>query len=79
MTISSINQAKKISKNIEEHKVKTGLSYIDAIIHYCSLNHLELEDSHKFLTPSLQKKLDKEAQALHFIPKRKSIRNKVFK
>ena len=45
------------------------MNYIDAILHYCDLNNIELELVSKLISKPLKEKLKHEAQQLNFIKK----------
>lgn len=45
------------------------VSYMDAIIHICEKNGIEIEDIKKFLTPSLVGQLEAEARSLNYLPR----------
>jgi|TARA_A100001388_G_scaffold131465_1_gene97331 hypothetical protein len=43
------------------------MNYIDAIIHYCEVNEIELETVPKLISKPLKEKLKFDAQKLNFI------------
>ena len=43
------------------------MSYIDAVIHYCDINEIELETVPKLISKPLKEKLKYDAQKLNFI------------
>jgi hypothetical protein len=45
------------------------MNYIDAILHYCDLNNIEVETVSKLITKPLKEKLKFDAQKLNFIKK----------
>ena len=45
------------------------ISYMDAIVHICEKNNIEIEDTKKFLTPSIVGQLEAEARSLNFLPR----------
>lgn len=55
---------------IETQVLQSELNYMDAIIHLCEQNQMEVEDVKKFLTPSIVENLESEAMELNFIEKR---------
>ncbi len=59
----------KFTKMIEDCVVNSRLSYMDAIIHLCELNKMELEDVKKFISEPVKEKLEAEAMELNFLPK----------
>lgn len=59
----------KFTKMIEDCVVNSRLSYMDAIIHLCEINKMELEDVKKFIAEPVKEKLEAEAMELNFLPK----------
>lgn len=59
----------KFSKMVETTVIKFRLSYIDAIVHLCEQNNIEMEDVGKFINPTLKEKIEAEAMRLNFLPK----------
>lgn len=60
---------KRFSKMVEDAVRKGNLSYIDAVVHVCEENNIEIEDVKKFLSPSIKDKIESEAMNLNFLPK----------
>lgn len=52
---------------------RADLNYIDAIVHLCEENQLEVEDVKKYLTPSIVEKLEGEAMSLNFLEKQNTL------
>ena len=68
-----LNESKSsFSKKIEQYVLKSGNSYIDAILKYCEDNSLEPESAAKFLTKPLKEKLMVEGQNNNILPKPKT-------
>jgi hypothetical protein len=59
----------KFSAEVETLVNNDDMSYIDAIIHYCDSNEIELEIVPKLISKPLKEKLKHEAQQLNFIKK----------
>jgi hypothetical protein len=59
----------KFSTEVESLVKDDSMTYIDAIIHYCDLNDIELETVPKLISKPLKEKLKYEAQQLNFIKK----------
>lgn len=60
----------KFSKDIEDLVLEEPeLNYIDAILHYCEANEVELEKVSKLISKPLKEKLRYEAQKLNFLKK----------
>jgi hypothetical protein len=59
----------RFSTEVETLVSSDSMSYIDAIIHYCDINEIELETVPKLISKPLKEKLRHEAQQLNFIKK----------
>jgi hypothetical protein len=59
----------RFSSEVETLVNSDSMSYIDAIIHYCDINDIELETVPKLISKPLKEKLKHEAQQLNFIKK----------
>lgn len=59
----------RFSSEVETLVNSDSMSYIDAIIHYCDSNDIELETVPKLISKPLKEKLKHEAQQLNFIKK----------
>lgn len=62
----------KFSKMVEETVSSKSLSYIDAIVYVCENNNVEIDDCKKFISASIQEKLENEARKLNYLPKKKT-------
>ena len=54
---------------LEEFVSNTGESYIDAIVHYCDANSLEVDSITKLMSKPLKEKLKWDAIQLNFMKK----------
>lgn len=63
----------KFGKMIEEAVTKYRLSYMDAVIHVCDDNEIDLEDVGRFINPTLKEKIAAEASRLNFLPKQNTL------
>lgn len=54
---------------IEILVVEKRLTYIDAVVHYCEANELEIRVVSKLVTSSLKDKIEIEARELNFLKK----------
>ena len=45
------------------------MNYIDAVLHFCEVNEIEVESVPKLLSKPLKEKIKYEAQELNFIKK----------
>jgi len=59
----------KFTRMIEETVVKTKLSHIDAVVHLCEKNNLEVEDVKKYISEPIKEKIEAEARRLNFLPR----------
>jgi len=58
----------KFSQEVERIVLNNNdMNYIDAIIHYCDENEIELETVPKLISKPLKEKLKYDAQELNFI------------
>lgn len=60
----------KFAQEIEDIvKYNSEMNYIDAIIHFCELNNIDLESVPKLISKPLKEKLRYEAMELNFLKK----------
>ena len=59
----------RFSTEVETLVNSDAMSYIDAIIHYCDSNEIELETVSKLISKPLKEKLKHEAQQLNYMKK----------
>lgn len=59
----------RFSTGVEGLVREDSMSYIDAIIHYCGENNIEIETVPKLISKPLKEKLKYEAQQLNYIKK----------
>ena len=59
----------KFSKLVEMAVQSHRLSYIDAVIHCCEENKIEVEDARKYVSTVIKAKLEAEAMSLNFLEK----------
>ena len=57
----------KFSQEIEKIAINYSMNYIDAIIHYCEANDIEIESVPKLLSKPLKEKLKYDAQKLNYM------------
>lgn len=64
--------SEKFIKEIENLVTKYNLDYMDAVVHYCEKNNIELEAAAGIIRSNLRikAKLQDEAEELNFLPKR---------
>ena len=59
----------KFALDIEKIVVDEDLNYIDAIIHYCEINNIEVESVTKLISKPLKERLKWDAIRLNFMKK----------
>ena len=59
----------KFAMDIEKIVVDEQLNYIDAIIHYCEINNIEVESVTKLISKPLKERLKWDAIRLNFMKK----------
>jgi hypothetical protein len=59
----------RFSQEVEKVASYNDMNYIDAILHYCDTNNIEIETVSKLITKPLKEKLKYDAQKLNFIKK----------
>ncbi len=70
--IKSIKSSAEFVKQIETIVKEHNLEYMDAVIHYCEKNNIELEVAAAVVrgNPHLKSNIQLEAEGLNFLPKR---------
>ena len=56
-----MNSKEFTQKILDIVKDKIPISYIDAIVHYCELNNIEVETTTRLISKSLKEKIKAEA------------------
>lgn len=59
----------RFSTEVEGLVKEDSMTYIDAIIHYCGENNIEIETVPKLISKPLKEKLKYEAQQLNYMKK----------
>jgi hypothetical protein len=59
----------RFSQDVEKIAHDNSMNYIDAIVHYCEKNEIEIESVSKLISKPLKEKLKYDAQKLNFIKK----------
>ena len=59
----------KFAQEVEKIAHENSMNYIDAIIHYCEHNEIEIESVPKLMSKPLKEKLKFDAQKLNFMKK----------
>ena len=63
------NTSEKFALFIEQRVTRDKLTYIDAIIEFCSLHHIEPQLIVPFINDKMKSRIAEEAQDLHLIEK----------
>ena len=58
--------AMEIEKIVQREE---GMNYIDAIVHFCELNNIEVDSVSKIISKPLKEKIKCDAQQLNFMKK----------
>ena len=62
--------AARFSQDVEKLLLNNSdMNYIDAVIHYCEINEIEIESVSKLVSKPLKEKLKYDAQKLNFMKK----------
>jgi hypothetical protein len=61
--------AARFSQEVEKIAHENSMNYIDAIVHYCEKNEIEIESVPKLISKPLKEKLKFDAQKLNFMKK----------
>lgn len=64
-----VMSSKKFSYEIEEFVKKTGVSYLDAVMEYCTENKIEPETVASLISKPLKEKIEVDAMKLNLLPK----------
>ena len=65
----NVYTSSQYNQEVEELVERTGMKYLDAILHHADENKLESETIAKLINANLKMKLREEAEQLHFLPK----------
>ncbi len=66
---------KKFTRMVEDTVKKKSLTYMDAVVHLCDDNQLEIEDVKKYIATSIKEKIEMEAMNLNYLDKRETLPN----
>ena len=67
--ITEIMTTSKFSAIIEEFVKETRSPYMEAVVHHCERNEIEVETAAKLLNTVIKKKIEAEATELNFLPR----------
>jgi hypothetical protein len=67
--MASREEITTFSYEIERISKEKKIPYMDAVIHYCDSNNVEIELAAKLISSALKSKIKLEAESLHFLPK----------
>jgi len=64
--------SEKFIRDIENLVVKHKLDYMDAVVHYCEKNNIEIESAASIIKNNIRirSKIQSECEDLNFLPKR---------
>lgn len=68
VALTSENFIKEIDKIVDELKI----SYVDAVVHFCEKNNIEIETAASIVksNPKMKSKLQSDYESLNYLPKR---------
>lgn len=69
MALNILTQKKFVSE-IDNLVSEKRLSYMDAIVHYCENNEVEIETAANLISPKMKCSIEMEAMDLNIIPKK---------
>ena len=58
---------KRFTEQVENIVLTKGLNYIDAIIHFCKIQHLDPESVKNLITPPLKQKIESDAMSYNLL------------
>lgn len=61
--------SQKFAQDIEQIVKESKINYIDAIVHYCEENNIEVETVSKLISKPLKEKIKNDAIELNFLKK----------
>lgn len=69
--ITTLRTPVQFMQEIEELVTQKGMDYIDAVMHYCQANNLEVETAAELIKGSMKMKakIQNEAETLGYLPK----------
>lgn len=62
-----IMNTKEFSTRIEKLVLETGLTYMDAVIHYCEAHEMEIEVGAKLCNIQIKQRIEAEASVLNMM------------
>jgi len=71
VNIKSVKPVQEFVKEIEAYVKESKLDYLDAVLHYCELNSLEIETVAAMIRSSsrIKAKIQQEAEDANYLPK----------
>lgn len=73
MDIENILTKSKFSKMVEKTVSELKLSHIEAVVHICENNDLEIEDCTKYINSNVKDKIEAEATQLRLLPQKNTL------
>ena len=71
LNITSVKPVQEFVKEIEAYVIEHKLDYLDAVLHYCEKNSLEIETVASMIRSSskIKAKIQQEAEDNNYLPK----------
>ena len=71
ININSVKPVQEFVKEIESYVIEHKLDYLDAVLHYCEKNSLEIETVAAMIRSSskIKAKIQQEAEDSNYLPK----------
>jgi hypothetical protein len=73
MEIEEFLTKSKFSKMIEKTVMDLKVSHMEAIVHICEENDLEVEDCAKYINSNVKEKIEAEATKLRLLPQKSTL------
>lgn len=73
MDIEQFLTKSKFSKMVEKTVSELKMSHIEAIVHICEENNLEIEDCTKYINNNVKDKIEAEATELRLLPQKSTL------
>ena len=69
LQITNLHSPETFSMKIEKMAIDMGITHLDAILHCCDEEDVDLDIDPKLVNKSLKDKLEVEARELNFLPR----------
>lgn len=71
-----MDKAKRAERAVLEYVEELEMSYLSALIHYCETRDVDPEEIYGYLTKTIRKRIESEAQRLNLITKKKKTKKR---